>query len=277
MLRRFLKLILSAALNCADRAQDAVRLSRHDSPRGVVLYYHAVPARYRRSFAGQLDLLCQHAQPWALDGSTPIAGFWAGISFDDAYVSVLENAVPELVARKLPFTVFVPTGSLGRRPSWVQSPAHPFWQEQVMSAEQLAALARLPGATLGSHTVNHPRLTQLTREALECELRDSKYALEDILGRPVTLLSFPHGVWNPAVVECARAVGYTRLFGIEPVCLDGGVLPEVIGRVAVEPHDLRCEFVLKLRGCYRWAAAGRRGPGRSWGPARSLVRSAHND
>jgi len=255
MFRRWVKLMLSAGVALGDWVAGIVGHRRTPRSRGVVLYYHAVPARHRRAFADQMDVLSLHVQPWALDAPAPAAPSWAGISFDDAYVSVLENAVPELVARRLPFTVFVPTGSLGQRPAWVRSPGHPLWSEEVMSAKQLAALARLPGAILGSHTVNHPRLTGLTHAALERELRDSKHALEDIVGRPVTLLSFPHGAWNSAVVECAHAAGYTRLFGIEPVRLNGGSLPEVIGRVAVEPNDLRLEFVLKLRGCYRWAAA----------------------
>lgn len=258
MLRRWVKLMLSAGVACADRATHALRPPEKGSSHGVVLYYHAVPSRHRHAFAAQLDLFCRYVQPWALDAPAPTATAWAGISFDDAYVSVLENAVPELAARKLPFTVFVPTGSLGGRPSWVRSTWHPFWREEVMSAEQLAGLARLPGVTLGSHTVTHPRLDQVSPAAMERELRDSKRALEDLLGRPVTLLSFPHGAWNSTVVNCARAVGYTRLFGIRPVRLDGELLPAVIGRVAVEPNDLRWEFLLKLRGCYRWAAAGTR-------------------
>lgn len=258
MLRRLLKLMISAGMDCADRAATVLRHPQQVPSVGVVLYYHAVPIHWRAAFARQLDLLCQQTVVWALDAPTPTAPHWAGISFDDAYVSVLENAVPELVCRNLPFTVFVPTGSLGQRPTWVRCSDHPLWKEEVMSAKQLAALARLPGVNLGSHTVTHPRLTQLSRAAVEGELHDSKSALEDIVGRPVLMLSFPHGAWNATVVECARAVGYERLFGIEPVCLDGAALPEVIGRVAVEPHDTRWEFVLKLRGCYRWAAARKR-------------------
>lgn len=254
MLRRLVKLLISTALHCADRVAVSLPGADRSSRHGVVLYYHAVPGVHRARFARQLDLLRRSAAPWALDAAVPGAPWWVGISFDDAYVSVLENAVPELMARKLPFTIFVPTGSLGKRPAWVHSPDHPFWKERVMSAEELRALAGLPGVTVGSHTVHHPRLTQLPLQSLERELRDSKHALEDLLGRAVNLLSFPHGAWNATVVGCARAVGYTRLFGIEPVRLNDGVLPAVIGRVAVEPHEGPWEFRLKLQGSYRWAA-----------------------
>jgi peptidoglycan/xylan/chitin deacetylase (PgdA/CDA1 family) len=250
MLRRFAKLTISLGLGLVDRLQP------RRAGRGVVLYYHAVPGRHRHRFARQMDQLRKRAQPWALDQEPPRATHWVGISFDDAYVSVLENAVPALLERCLPFTVFVPTGSLGDRPRWIRSPAHPLWNEQVMSKADLRKLVRLPGVTIGSHTVNHPRLTRLTPGELESELRGSKAALEDLVERSVELLSFPHGDWNEAVVEAARAAGYKRLFGIQPACLDGGPLPPVVGRVAVEPDEFLLEFLLKLRGCYRWLARG---------------------
>ncbi len=258
MFRRFVKLMLSAALGCADEVRRCCRRSDGKSSFGVVLYYHAIPGTLRNAFARQLDDLCRHGQPWALESPVPHTGRWVGISFDDAYVSVLENAVPELLARNLPFTVFVPTGSLGQRPGWVHSPTHPFWQERVMSREQLVALAGLPGATLGSHTVQHARLTELPLPVMERELRDSKHMLEDLIGRPVRSLSFPHGAWNPTVVKCAHTAGYDRRFGIEPVRLKNEPLPMVIGRVAVEPCDTRLELRLKLRGCYRWASTWKR-------------------
>lgn len=258
MLRRFVKLMFSAAVGCADELRNRTRRAGRESSIGVVLYYHAIPAALRSAFARQLDDLCRQGQAWALEAPVPHTGWWVGISFDDAYVSVLENAVPALLARNLPFTVFVPTGSLGQHPGWVHASTHPFRQERVMFREQIVALAELPGVTVGSHTVNHPRLTELPLPVMARELRDSRHMLEDLIGRPVRSLSFPHGAWNLAVVESARAAGYDRLFGIEPVQLANESLPAVIGRVAVEPCDTRLEFRLKLRGCYRWASGRRR-------------------
>lgn len=251
MFRRVVKLTISLGVALADGVRPGNRGG------GVILYYHAVPRTRRNCFARQMDVLAARVQPWALDQSLPADGRWSGISFDDAYVSVLENAVPELVKRHLPFTVFVPTGSLGAPPSWVRSPRHPFRHERVMTPAELRELLRAPGASVGSHTVTHPRLTRLPVAELRRELRDSKAMLEDLLGRPVELLSFPHGEWNDTVLLAAREAGYTRLFGIQPVCLQGRALPEVVGRVAVEPGDSRPEFALKVRGCYRWAAKSR--------------------
>ncbi|NQT03164.1 MAG: polysaccharide deacetylase family protein, partial [Planctomycetes bacterium] len=40
------------------------------------------------------------------------------VTFDDAFVSVFENAVPVLKKHKLPAAIFVPTGNLGKTPLW---------------------------------------------------------------------------------------------------------------------------------------------------------------
>lgn len=227
---------------------------------GVIFYYHAVPAASRAGFARQLDWLARHTTFWALGGPLPDARRWVGLSFDDAYVSVWENAVPELVERGIPFTVFVPTGSLGTRPGWVQQPHHPFWHERVMSAQHIRTLAGVPGVTVGSHTVTHPRLSRLSLSAAHRELVESKAALEDLIGQPVELLSFPHGDWNQAVIELALEAGYRRLFGIEPRCYRTREVPSFMGRVALEPWDPLLVLRLKSRGAYRWSVRGFRAP-----------------
>jgi len=237
MLRRVAKLAISLAVDLGDRLGRAVRGGGPVGSCGVVLYYHAVPEALRAAFARQMERLRAWARPWALVGPVPGAPRWAGISFDDAYESIWDNAVPVLQRLRIPFTVFVPTGSLGLRPGWVHSDRHPFWHEKVMTPERIRELAGLPGVTLGSHTVSHPRLTRLSPAEAERELKDSKRALEDLTGRPVDLLSFPHGDRNAQLVEIACVAGYRRLFGIEPVLLGGATLPRVVGRVAVEPGD----------------------------------------
>ena len=82
------------------------------------------------------------------------------------------------------------------------------------------------------------------------ELSESRLQLRKILGRDVTLFSFPHGAFDEELIESARAAGYQRVFTILPEL----ALPDefAIGRVAVEPSDWRLEFLLKLFGAYRW-------------------------
>ncbi len=51
----------------------------------------------------------------------------------------------------------------------------------LMSAQRLREV-HADGITIGSHTANHTKLRRASRVVLRQELRDSKAALEDILG-----------------------------------------------------------------------------------------------
>src|SRR5690348_6199731 len=92
------------------------------SPRSslTILYYHGVPTSYRASFARQMELIRRrtHVVPASFCGCLPSGKPNVSITFDDAYVSVSENALPELVSRRMHSTIFVPVGSLGGGPTW---------------------------------------------------------------------------------------------------------------------------------------------------------------
>lgn len=63
----------------------------------------------------------------------------------------------------------------------------------MMQTEQLRRLRR-SGMGIGAHTVTHPILTRLDRDAARAEMQQGKAALEDIVGEPVTLFAYPNGV-----------------------------------------------------------------------------------
>lgn len=224
---------------------------------GVVLYYHTVGPRQRKSFARQLDNLLSRAVPWQLGTPLPDDGaLHVAITFDDAYACVLEYAWPEMQQRHIPFTVFVPTGCWGRPPLWVDRANHPFHQERVITMDELRDLAAEPLVTIGSHTVTHPRLSKLCREEVRRELAESKATLENLLGRSVDLFSFPHGDWTNGVVRQALVLGYRQLFTVDPCLVRPPGLAPLLGRFAVEPEDGPLSFRLKLAGAYgAWRTA----------------------
>ena len=252
MIRRLAVLFISVAVRCVDAAVGSVR--RRHTCRGVVLYYHAVKPHQRQRFARQMDALLERAHPFPAgspDAMRP-GTTNAAVTFDDGFCSVAQNAVPELAKRGIPFTLFVPSGCLGRRPSWVHSAMHPAWEERVLSAAELRELARVPLATLGSHSVTHPDLRRLAASDSRRELAESKRALEQASGAGIDLFSFPHGAHSAALVAEARRAGYRRVFTIEPAVIESRHDHFTIGRVAADPEDWPIEFHLKLAGAYRW-------------------------
>jgi peptidoglycan/xylan/chitin deacetylase (PgdA/CDA1 family) len=191
----------------------------------------------------------RNAKPIDITGPIYFEVHYAGITritFDDAFENFVEQAWPELRARNMPSTMFVISGALGKG----FGPANQ--TEKVMSAEQLCALpAEL--VSIGSHTVSHPFLPELSPEAAHRELVESKATLEKLLKREVSTFSFPFGGFSPGLVELGRAAGYRRVFTTLPSFAFATDCSEfVVGRIRVDPTDWPLEFRLKLAGAYNW-------------------------
>ncbi len=81
----------------------------------------------------------------------------------------------------------------------------------MMTPEQLLNMRRA-GMLIGAHTVSHPILATLPREAARAEMLEGKRQLESLLGEPVGLFAYPNGKpdedFNDESVELAREVGF---------------------------------------------------------------------
>lgn len=260
-MKRLVKLLVSVLVRAWDvAAAVGLRLiGRRARPVCVVIYYHAIDAAQRSRFARQMDDLLRLTRPVsagvaALPGSE---AHYAAVTFDDGFISVLENALPELEQRKIPATFFVPTGCFGGPPAWVK-PDAPARQQRVLTVEQLVALRAHPILEVASHSISHPNFLKLDPGQARRELAESKARLESILGHKVPLFSFPHGKCDAQTIALARSVGYERVFTINPCNAFTGPDNFVTGRVLVDPADWPLEFRLKILGAYRWLA--RRAP-----------------
>lgn len=64
------------------------------------------------------------------------------------------------------------------------------------------------GVTIGSHTRNHPFLTNEPRHTLPAELRESRAALERELGTTVRHFAYPNGDFDSTVARAVGDAGY---------------------------------------------------------------------
>jgi peptidoglycan/xylan/chitin deacetylase (PgdA/CDA1 family) len=236
------------------------RLCGFARPRLVILYYHAVPADCRARFARQLDAIRAGADavvPADFRGPAKPAQLLVAITFDDAFTSVIDNALPELAARAMTATIFAPSGMLDRHPGWNMGESAPDRLETVASPDMLRALP--PHAVaIGAHSVTHPCLPALDRSAAAAEIAGSKSDLARLLGREVEGFAFPYGEYDDATVALCRTAGYRFAYTTLPHTLDPADGSFLRGRVAVQLSDTRLEFWLKLRGAYSWLAPVRR-------------------
>jgi peptidoglycan/xylan/chitin deacetylase (PgdA/CDA1 family) len=125
-----------------------------------------------------------------------------GITFDDGYVNVVENAVPELLRRGFTATIFVISGLLGKTNEWDGEPVWP-----LVSARQVREIAAA-GMEIGSHSVTHVRLQSLSAELLNAEIHDSRAVLSELVGRPIRGFAYPFGSMDASVRQVVRDAGY---------------------------------------------------------------------
>ncbi len=125
------------------------------------------------------------------------------LTFDDGYEDNYRIAFPLLQRFGFSAVVYAVT-DLDRRTN--------FWDKdelpaKLMSPPQLSELHR-SGIEIGSHTVTHPRLPMVPLENALCEMRNSKDALEQLLGSDVLSFAYPYGALTQDVKECVDEAGY---------------------------------------------------------------------
>ena len=117
------------------------------------------------------------------------------ITFDDGYRDVLIHAAGVLAAHHMPATAYVITGRIsGRDLSFLT------WHE--------LKLLEKDGFAIGSHTVDHLELPDLSDAEARYELVASRLALERELHHPVDWFAYPSGAETPHAAALVRRAGY---------------------------------------------------------------------
>jgi peptidoglycan/xylan/chitin deacetylase (PgdA/CDA1 family) len=193
--------------------------------------------------------------PASYRGKLPVGQKCVAITFDDAFVSLIEYALPELSKYSFHCTIFVPVGWLGRTPGWkvetdglVEAPE---LSEIVMSPQQLQGLDRSL-VCLASHTMTHPSLPELEPDRAREELERSRLLLAELSGRDVTELSFPYGAHDASTIALCNAAHYETLYSVTPEEIDTTTQEVLRGRTKTDPSDGPLEFFLKFNGAYEW-------------------------
>jgi peptidoglycan/xylan/chitin deacetylase (PgdA/CDA1 family) len=256
-MKRILIVVISLGFFVLDRFQRVLHslLGEKAPATAVVLYYHSIPTKKRAAFARQMEKLIRCSRPLRVNGplSNMPGTHHVSVTFDDGYRNIVENALPELERRGIPSTIFIAPKVLGVTPNWedYSGGTDAAMNEPILTVEQLR---RLPSdlVQIGSHTLTHPMLPQLSEKDARAELSLSRTMLEEIIGKEVKLFSFPYGSFNANLVAWCREVGYERVFTTVPCLAFRNPGEFVVGRIAVDPDDSPLEFHLKLYGSYRW-------------------------
>ncbi|HXY70327.1 MAG TPA: polysaccharide deacetylase family protein [Gemmatimonadales bacterium] len=198
------------------------------SPRRIpVLMYHRVedaPPATRHgiwvttdAFAAQLDSLARRGftpitfgdyAAW-LDGARGLPRRPVVLTFDDGYADNHANALPLLRRHGMRAVVFLIGDRNVTTNLWDAAAGET--QVPLLAADQIREM-QAHGIEFASHTLSHPRLTDLDAERLAAELEGSRRAIAERTGRPVLAVCYPYGAVSAAVKDAAARAGYA--FGV---------------------------------------------------------------
>ena len=191
-------------------------------------------------FRQHLDVLSRMRTVPLLPLLVPEVELSVAITFDDGYADNLHIAAPRLAERGIPFTVFVTSDFIRRH------------ERGFLSSDELKQLAQQPGASIGAHGCSHCHLTRCSDSQLRAELRDSRHYLEDLIGRSVTTLAYPHGFSDRRVRDAALSAGYQlgvcSRFDINQRSRD----PLMLNRCVIVCDDTPDILRQKLSGAWDW-------------------------
>lgn len=181
--------------------------------RGIpVLYYHSVkepannevtinPKALREQLKyikdqGYITLTISELENYILNNS-PIPPRSIAITFDDGYMDNYYNAFPILKNLNMVATIFCITSNLDG--------------SYYLSKDAITEMSNY-GIDIQSHTVTHPKLSELTYNQQLMELKESKRTLESIVGKKIDSIAYPYGDFNDDTIKAAKDAGYSLAF-----------------------------------------------------------------
>ena len=178
------------------------------------------------------------------------------LTFDDGFRNNYDTALPLL--REYGFAAFVfvlpPLVDRGAPLDWPEVADDLRRYPATMRSVTWAMLGEMKegGFEVGSHTLSHPHLSELSRDAMREELWDSRAAIMEKLGSCDTL-AYPFGDWSPEVAVAARECGYRFAFSLPTKFGQRAASPYSIPRINVDYRDKKRRFGVKLSRSGRMA------------------------
>lgn len=148
-------------------------------------------------------------QAW-LNGGGIIPNRAAVLTFDDGYESIRKHVFPYLQKEKIPFTIFVIAGFIGRQSNFYAQNKNNL--RRHLDSGALKELIQSGMVEIGSHGYHHFNLTQIDGDKLWNEIRGSKERLEDSFNIDVPYFAYPYGGTNHTVRQKTHQAGYQLAF-----------------------------------------------------------------
>ncbi|GHA13565.1 polysaccharide deacetylase family protein [Oceanisphaera arctica] len=171
------------------------------------------------------------------------------ITVDDGYKDNYELLFPLLKKYGFKAVIYMVTGEQFNR--WdVEIPDNPEKRVELMSPAQIKEMADSGLVEFGGHTLTHPHLNTLDKDAQRHEIAENKEQLEQLLDQKLSSFAYPFGSHNQDSKDLAQELDYPFA-----VATDSGPLamhedPYQIRRIAIFPRTDVFGLWRKIRGNY---------------------------
>ena len=144
-----------------------------------------------------------------------------------------------------PATIFIVVNAVGRDNFW-HDPSNEI-RLPMVGWDDVVTL-RNAGWDIGSHTLNHPRLTRLSLGEVETELMESRRILGEKVGVPPVSFAHPYGdgADGADIRGLIQKAGYQTACSVHRGIANAAESPFCLKRIFVRGDDTRWDFHLNL-------------------------------
>ena len=125
-------------------------------------------------------------------------------------------------------------------------PDHVIKKYQGISENQIVNIGQSKLLSLGAHTIHHPYLDQISKEAQAAEMIGNKQTLENISGKVIRYFAYTGGICNTEILHSVEEAGFEAAFAITPRNQGNNLVFEMPRTDLYSPSILK--FKLKVFG-----------------------------
>lgn len=155
------------------------------------------------------------------------------VTFDDGWRDNLD-AARTLAASGVPATIYVTSGYVGK--------------PNMVDERELSELAASPGIEIGAHSVTHPHLDELSVDDARREIVESRFAIEQSIGRGVDTFAYPHGAYDRHVRQVVEDAGFKSAAAVKNALSHAADDPFAIARWTITSHSTTDEIRSVIEG-----------------------------
>ena len=236
----------------------------------AVLMYHSVDLTSNvhsvdpKEFTRQIEYLRKN---YAIVSLNEMADFARGsrkaprkavaVTFDDGSQDLYLSVYPYFRKNKLPATVFISTGYVGKQWPFYVNP------QKMLGWNEIEEMSR-NNFEIGAHTVHHQDLRNMSLEEALKEISESKIEIENHIKKSVNFFSYPFGSYTPEVVNVVKSLGFKsavggsgtisinpQIFNLNRIQVDRSISFTVFIARLTKAFDLTMKLEMAAHGAWR--------------------------